>query len=154
MRNSRTITFFAPKCAKSSLFCALLIFAQSCCTKINGARKLRRVRYQSRNKIAHITNASRRVRIGKDLCSKSSNVCMKPTSYCRTVETMVTVCSKFIITRNESAKISNKCFKMLHHTNTWSNSVTTQMLLLMTLFHTVSFYVYIILNLIVLVFSH
>ena len=56
--------------------------------------------------------------MGKDLCSKSSNVCMKPTSYCRTVETMVTVCSKFIITRNESAKISNKCFKMLHHTNT------------------------------------
>ena len=34
------INFRTPKCAKNSLFSALLILAHSCCVKINGARKL------------------------------------------------------------------------------------------------------------------
>ena len=39
MRNSRN-SFCTSKCAKNSLFRVLLIFAHSCCAKINGARKL------------------------------------------------------------------------------------------------------------------
>ena len=39
MRNSRN-SFCTSKCAKNSLFWVLLIFAHSCCAKINGARKL------------------------------------------------------------------------------------------------------------------
>ena len=37
LRNSRTINFRAPRCAKNGLFRALLIFAHSFCAKINGA---------------------------------------------------------------------------------------------------------------------
>ena len=45
LRNSQTINFRAPKCAKNFLIRPLLIFAHSCCAKINGARKLMRVTY-------------------------------------------------------------------------------------------------------------
>ena len=33
LRNLHTINFRTPKCAKNGLFCALLIFAHSCCAK-------------------------------------------------------------------------------------------------------------------------
>ena len=75
------------------------------------------LRQQSCNKTARATNVSKRVGMEKVLGNKSANVRMKPTSYCRAVENMLIVRSKYIITRNKSGNICNKFFKMLRHAN-------------------------------------
>ena len=49
--------------------------------------------------------------MGKVSCSKSSNVYMKPTSYCRTVENMLIFCNRYIIIRNKSAKNMEQVFQ-------------------------------------------
>ena len=56
------------------------------------------MKWKSCNKTVHVTNLSRRVGMGKLLCSKSANSRIKPTSYCRIVENMLIVCSKYIRT--------------------------------------------------------
>ena len=82
------------------------------------------MKWKSCNKIAHITNLSRRLGMGKLLCSKSASLSIKPTSDCRLVENMLIACSKYIGTRKKSANICYKCLKMLQHANVWSNSAT------------------------------
>ena len=82
------------------------------------------MKWKSCNKIAHITNLSRRLKMGKLLCSKSASLSIKPTSDCRIVENMLIACSKYIDIRKKSANICYKCLRMLQHANAWSNSAT------------------------------
>ena len=82
------------------------------------------MKWKSCNNHAHITNLSRRLRMGKLLCSKSASLSIKPTSDCRIVENMLIACSKYIDIRKKSANICYKCLRMLQHANAWSNSAT------------------------------
>ena len=56
LRNSRAINFRAPKCAKNSLFRALLIFAHLICSEINGINV--RTYFNSWNKVFKSTRLS------------------------------------------------------------------------------------------------
>ena len=101
------------------------------------------LKWTSCNKIAHVTSLSWRLGMGKLLCSKSANLCTKPTSDCRIVENMLIACSKYIGTHKIFANICYKCFKMLQHANAWNNSGTPHVFFFWRFFFTLYYFLYI-----------
>ena len=113
------------------------------------------LKWTSCNKIAHVTSLSWRLGMGKLLCSKSANLCTKPTSDCRIVENMLIACSKYIGTHKIFANICYKCFKMLQHANAWNNSGTPHVFFFLTiLLYIILFSLYNVLYLTILFSYH